>query len=131
MKKFIYILIFTVGALNGANVSKLVWPPPPDEAKIEFVTSVMSSKDLEIKKSFFSKVIDFVLGEEEKPLVAPFGTHAQGDRVFVTDIVSKSLYVFDKKENETLTFEGVKKEKFLYPIDFTKDKKENIKISLF
>lgn len=129
MKKFIYILIFAVVALNGANTPKLVWPSPPDEAKIEFVASVMSSKDLEIKKSFFSKVYDFVLGEEEKLLVAPFGTHADGDRVFVTDIVHKELYVFDKKENEMLTIEGAKKEKFLYPIDVVTDSKGNIFVS--
>lgn len=129
MKKFIYILIFTAGTLYGANVPKLVWPSPPDEAKIEYVASVVSSKDLGIKKSFLSRTIDFLFGEDELPLSAPFGMHSDKERVYVTDIVSKSLYIFDKKENEMLTIEGSKKEKFLYPIDVVTDSNGNIYVS--
>ncbi len=129
MKNFIYIFIFTVGALYGANTSKLVWPSPPDEARIEYVSSVKNSKDLGIKKSFFSKAIDFLFGEDELPISAPFGMHADKERVFVTDILAKSVYIFDKKENEMLTIEGAKKEKFLYPIDVVSDSKGNIFVS--
>lgn len=129
MNKFLYILIFTVGAVYAANTPKLVWPAPPDEAKIEYVASVVSSKDLGIKKGFFSKAIDFLLGEDELPLSAPFGIHSDKDRVYTTDILAKSLYVFDKKENEVLTIEGAKKEKFLYPIDVVSDSKGNIYVS--
>lgn len=129
MNKFAYVLIFSAVALYGANSAKLVWPPPPDEAKIEFVASVVSSKELGIKKSFFSKVIDFVLGEDEAPLSAPFGVHADKERVFTTDIVHKALYVFDKKENEIIKIDGSKKEKFLYPIDVATDSRGNIFVS--
>lgn len=131
MNKFLYVLIFMLGSncLYAANAPKLVWPPPPDEAKIEYVASIKDYKDFGIKKGFFSKVIDFVLGEDEKPLIAPFGTHADKDRVYVTDIAAKVLYVFDKQENEITIIEGSKKEKFLYPIDVVTDNKGNIYVS--
>lgn len=129
MNKFLYVLIFTVATLYAANAPKLVWPSPPDEAKIEFVTFVKGSKDLGIKKSFFSKAIDFLFGEDELPLSAPFGIHADKDRVYVSDIAAKVLYIFDKKEHEVLSIEGSKKEKFLYPIDIVTDKNGNIYVS--
>ncbi|MDQ1339357.1 MAG: hypothetical protein QG567_509, partial [Campylobacterota bacterium] len=131
MNKFLYILIFMLGSsyLYAVNTPKLVWPPPPDEAKIEYVSSVRDSKDLGIKKSFFSRAVNFLFGEDEIPLSAPFGMHSDKERVYVTDIVHKELYVFDKKENEILTIEGSKKEKFLYPIDVVTDSTGNIYVS--
>lgn len=115
--------------LNAANAPKTVWPPPPDEARIEFVAFVKGSKDLGIKKGFFSKAIDFLFGEDELPLSAPFGVYSDKDRVYTTDILAKVLYVFDKKENEVLTIEGSKKEAFLYPVDVVSDSKGNVYVS--
>ncbi|MDQ1264829.1 MAG: hypothetical protein QG559_1830, partial [Campylobacterota bacterium] len=131
MNNFIYISVLAIFSthLYGANAPKLVWPSPPDEPRIEFVASVKDYKDCGIKKSFFAKVYDFLLGEDEKPFIAPFGTHAEKDRVFVSDIATKVLYVFDKKEHKVLTIEGSNKESFLYPIDIVTDKSGNIYVS--
>jgi DNA-binding beta-propeller fold protein YncE len=131
MRKFVYILIFfvSINSLYAQSAPKLVWPPPPDEARIEYVSSVRDYKDLGIKKGFFSKAFDFLFGEEEKKLSSPFGAHVDGDRVYVTDIVLKSLYVFDKKKNIVLTIEGSENETFLYPTDVITDKKGNIYVS--
>lgn len=131
MKKFIYILIFIVSidALYAKDAQRLVWPPPPDEAKIEYVASVRDYKDLGIEKGFFSKTFDFLFGEEDKPLHSPFGTHADEERIYVTDISHKALYVFDKKKSKVITIEGTPKENFLYPIDVVTDKKGNIYVS--
>lgn len=131
MKRFVYILIFIVGidALYAKEAQKLVWPSPPDEARIEYVASVSDYKDLGIKKGFFSKAFDFLFGEEEKPLSSPFGIYADKDRIYVTDISYKSLYIFDKKKNKVITIEGTDTENFLYPIDVVTDKKGDIYVS--
>ncbi|MFA7610252.1 MAG: 6-bladed beta-propeller [Sulfurimonas sp.] len=131
MKNFLYVLVFVVltEASYAAEGVKLVWPPPPDEAKIEFVSSIHNSNDLGIKKSFFSKAFDFLFGEEERSLQAPFGIHAHDDRVYTTDIATRSLYVFDKKKNKMITINSSKKEQFLYPIDVVTDESGNIYIS--
>lgn len=131
MRNFIYIIVFIVSidALYAKDAQRLVWPPPPDEAKIEYVVSVRDYKDIGIEKGFFSKAFDFLFGEEDKPLDSPFGTYADEDRIYVTDISYKSLYIFDKKKNKVITIEGSKKENFLYPIDIVTDKKGNIYVS--
>jgi DNA-binding beta-propeller fold protein YncE len=131
MKNFIYILIFIVSfdALYAKEAQKLVWPPPPDEPRIEYVVSIKDYKDLGIEKGFFSKAFDFLFGEEDKPLASPFGAYADEDRVYVTDVSYKMLYIFDKKKEKVITIEGSKKENFLYPIDIVTDKNGNIYVS--
>jgi len=131
MKKFIYILVFIVSidALYARDAQRLVWPPPPDEARIEYIASVRNYKDIGIEKGFFTKAFDFLFGEEEIPLNSPFGAHADEERVYVTDISYKALYVFDKKKNKVITIEGSEKENFLYPIDVLTDKRGNIYVS--
>lgn len=131
MKFYIYILIFIIGidTVYAKEAQKLVWPPPPDEARIEYVASIKDYKDLGIKKGFFSKAFDFLFGEEDKPLYSPFGTYADEDRVYVTDISHKALYIFDKKNSKVITVEGSTKENFLYPIDVVTDKGGNIYVS--
>ncbi len=131
MKKFIYLLIFIAGfnPVFAKETQRLVWPPPPDEPRIEYVKAIHNSDDFGIKKGFFSKVADFLFGEEERGLVAPFGVHSDGERVYTTDIASKSLYIFDKKENEMIVVEGSEKEKFLYPIDIAVSAKGDMFVS--
>lgn len=131
MKRVIYILLFFVvgGSLNAKEVQKLVWPPPPDEAKIEYVKMIKNSKDLGIEKGFFTKAFDFLFGEDEKSFTSPFGLHVDKERVFVTDVVTKQLKVFDKKKNKIIVVEGSDDEAFLYPIDVVTDKSGNIYVS--
>lgn len=130
MKKFMVLVVFISGiTLLSAAEEKLVWPAPPDEAKIEYVTSIQSSKDLGIKKGFFSKVVDYLFGQEDTALIAPFGVYADNNRVYTTDIAAKALYIFDTKKNDFITVNGSKKENFLYPISVVADKGGNIFVS--
>jgi len=108
MNKFLYILLFivTVDILNAKDIARMVWPLPPDEPKIEYISSVKKAKDLGIEKGFFSKAFEFLFGEENSALFSPFGIHADKNRIYVTDILLKTLYIFDKKEEKMLTVAG-------------------------
>ncbi len=135
MRAMIYaiILVMGIGILNAGEDTKesqkIVWPSAPDEARIEYKYSIEKSSDIGIEKGFFSKVYDFLFGEEEAILSAPFGVYADKSRIYTTDIASKSVYVFDKDENEVLIMSGSDNEKFLYPIDVVADKQGNIYVS--
>jgi len=131
------ILVFIImSSLNAQEIPKdgvqerLVWPKGGiDDARIEYIKSVNSASSLGIKKGFFSKVYDFIFGENETKLSAPFGIHANLERVYVTDISAKAVFIFDKKENETIILEGSDNERFSYPIDVVADAKGNIYVS--
>ena len=130
MKK-ITMILFTLSciSLSAADIQKLVWPPQPDEARIEYVTSVTQPKDLGIEKGFFSKAFEFVFGEENQRLSSPFGIYADDNRVYVTDVYLKTVNIYDKKDNENIIIKGSKKEKFIYPIDVVSDSLGNIFVS--
>jgi len=131
MSKFLLISLFLIytSYLNAKNIDKLVWPEAPDKARIEFVKIATNPAGFEIEKGFFSKIFDFVVGEEKISLASPFGIYAQKKRVYVTDVTSKSVYIFDKAEDETIVIEGSDKEIFLNPIDVVCDSKGKIYIS--
>lgn len=131
MKIFLILSLFLLATniLYAKKSEKLVWPHKPDQARIEFVSSIKNPDDLGIKKGFFAKLGDFFFGEEKVYLSAPFGIHVSGDRVFTGDISSKKVYVFDRKENEVIWLEGSKNERFLYPVDIVTDDKSNIYVS--
>ncbi len=123
------LLVAAVEGIGGEVEQRLVWPAPPDPARIEYVASVTNAKELGIEKGFFSKIYNFILGEEDPILNSPFGIHADKDRVYVTDIFAKVLYIFDKSEGEVITVKGSDKEPFLYPVDVITDPKGNIYVS--
>ena len=131
MNKFLYILLFivTVDILNAKDTARLVWPSLPDEPKIEYISSVKKAEDLGIKKGFFAKAFEFLFGEEDSALFSPFGIHADKNRIYVTDISLKTLFVFDKKEEKMSTVSDSDDETFLYSIDVVSDSKGNIYIT--
>ncbi len=124
------VLVFTSFTLFAAQEKeKLVWPQAPDEAKIEYQGFITKSSDLGIEKGFFSKVYDFIFGEEDAILSAPFGIYADQNRIYTTDISTKEVYVFDKAENDVIIIRGSDDERFFYPIDVISDKNGNIYVS--
>ncbi len=131
MKIFLSIGIFLIATvcLHAKGAERLVWPSAPDPARIEYINAVTTAKDIGIEKGFFSKVSDFLFGDEERVLSSPFGIHSDRERVYVTDISSKTLTVFDRKEEEVIIIEGPKNERFLYPVDVVSDSKGNIYVS--
>lgn len=124
MKKSLYLFFTLVFIMSldakdsdkNTTAERLVWPKV-DEARIEYIASINTADGLGIEKSFFTKFYDFIFGESDLTLSAPFGIHADLNRVYVTDIASKLVYVFDKSENETIVLEGSKDQRFSYPID--------------
>ena len=98
MKNFIYMsLCFVfINSLYAKDSTKLVWPQAPDIPRIEYISSVNKAKDLGIEKGFFAKLKDFIFGEDNFSLLAPFGIHVAGDKIYTTDIFAKKVYVFDK-----------------------------------
>lgn len=130
MKKILLIALVFVffASLHASEPKKLVWPFI-GEAEIEYISSVRTLEDFGIKKGFFTKVYEFIFGEDNPILSNPFGIHADKNRVYVTDISMNKLFIFDKKENEVITISGAGDEYFAYPIDVLADSKGNIYVS--
>ena len=84
------------------GTEKVVWPLPPDPPKITYVTSFTERKDMGIKKGFFQKLKEWVVGKEDEPRVLrPTGVFSDGNgTVYVTDTGLQAVHVFDFAEKK-------------------------------
>ena len=79
--------------------ARLVWPPPPLTARIEFVRSVFSDEDLHRDTTFSQRLVNFLAGEKPRPnrIVEPMGLAVSddGQRLYVSDFAQLAVFVFD------------------------------------
>ena len=79
--------------------SKLVWPPPPQTPRIEFIGSVYGPGDLGIKNSWFKQIVNRLVGTKnvDNYIVRPYGVFADMNRIYVSDPGSMLVHVFQLK----------------------------------
>jgi len=94
-----------LGLAGCATVAKkeeperLVWPPPPLTARIEFVRSIVSDEDLGKDTTFSQSLVNFLAGEKPtiNRIVEPMGLAVSddGQRLYVSDFAQLTVFVFD------------------------------------
>ncbi|MBT3205370.1 MAG: 6-bladed beta-propeller [Gammaproteobacteria bacterium] len=78
----------------------LVWPAAPEPARIEFVNLFSKADDLGMKKSFFSKLIEFFAGAEERRMTRPYAIAANSEKIIVADPDASAVHLFDLKRKK-------------------------------
>lgn len=77
----------------------LVWPAPPQEARIEFVRSIYSEDAVGHQATTTEKIANFLGGEKPVAgqLVQPMGLAISddGQRLYVSDFAQSAVYIFD------------------------------------
>jgi sugar lactone lactonase YvrE len=95
------------------DLSKLVWPSPPDEARIKFIGQYNGELELMGMKAPKPRMLERLAGvsvsEEERPrLWKPYGVAADSKgRVYVADTPQHVVFVFDL-EQKKVAFRGEK-----------------------
>jgi len=101
------LLVVFAGCSTKPQPVRVLWPPPPQEPKVEFIGTYASEQDF--PKTEMGKLSSTVLGDS--PLYtfkAPFGIAADGKGlVYVSDLYLKNVRVYDfnRKTVEFLTKE--------------------------
>jgi DNA-binding beta-propeller fold protein YncE len=115
-----------IGAPTGP-----VWPPSPQTTRVQYTKSVSGPSDIGIKKSWFKKTIDTLLGKDEavELLLRPYGVFADYERIYVADPGSRLLHVFDIRRKEYFTIHEAGKDEFISPIGVAADKNGDIYLS--
>jgi DNA-binding beta-propeller fold protein YncE len=99
-------------AITAPVGSYAFWPMAPDEPRIQFVRSFQSSNDLEAVKT--SGLEQAVFGKEVEAAAEvnkPYGVAMRGGKIYVCDMRSSSLVIFDipKKQTRLVGTSGVNK----------------------
>jgi DNA-binding beta-propeller fold protein YncE len=84
-------------SLTSLSDDIVVYPPPPDTTRVQYLTSISTSSDINGKQSGFNK---FLYGEEvPKPIVKPYGITVSGSRIYVCDTGLEGLVIIDLEKN--------------------------------
>ncbi|MGA8240568.1 MAG: hypothetical protein WB818_08340, partial [Desulfobacterales bacterium] len=79
----------------------IFWPNPPEVKRIEFVKAISKPEDLNIRPGMLKRVVNYIMGEAEVSMGAPYGiaTDSEG-RLYVVDTSQRRVHVFDPAGNE-------------------------------
>lgn len=76
--------------------SLVIFPPPPDTTRIQFLTHFSSSADLEGKVGGFHR---FLFGDEApQPMLKPYGLTVHKEKVYICDTGLGGLVIMDLEE---------------------------------
>lgn len=75
----------------------VIFPPPPDTTRIQFLTRFSNSTDITGKRS---SIMRYILGEEEsKPIHKPYGLAIHGGKIYICDTMLPGLEIIDLQKN--------------------------------
>ncbi len=99
---------------NNMPVEKVIFPSPPDTARIQFLTSISSSEDISGKQS---KLRKFIFGEEKpKVIVKPSGLYMNSGKIYICDIGLKGLEIIDLEKKNFTYFKPAGKGELRLPL---------------
>lgn len=105
----------------------LIWPSPPEPARISWFKAISKPEDIGANKGFFRKVAEFLLGPRADQMVKPYGiTVDSTGRVIVADTALKRLHVYDVIKNKYSFIEEAGDENLESPISVAVDAEDNI-----
>lgn len=91
---------------GSPSAAPWTWPLPPEKPRVQHIQSVITPADLGVKKGFFSKVWEFVAGEDTADrILVPHGVVADGEgRIFVADWGSALVHCFNFEKKKYFNF---------------------------
>lgn len=126
------LLIGTVIGCSYQQTKKLQnqplpqWPASPLPAKVTYVKDVTSAEDLGIKKSFWQRLGEFFVGEEERQLVRPMAVISVKRKLYIADPGVKGVHLFDSEDNSYRLLTKSKNQALISPVAMTSDTDGNV-----
>jgi len=127
-------LLAVLGGCGNAPVAeekRLVWPEPPEVARVEFVRTITSDEDLNKDTTSTQSILKFLEGERpaKNRIVEPMGLAVSddGDRIYISDKAQNAVFVYDFAKKTSLKI-GEKKPLDM-PMGLAIDAQENVYVA--
>ena len=112
-----FVALATIGLAGCATApvqqedKKMVWPPPPQPARIQFVRNITSERDLSADTTYSESLVAFLTGEKMPSgrIAEPTGIAVSEDaqRIYVADMMQQAVFRFDFGAKKFTKFGGV------------------------
>ena len=108
-------------ASDKDSKSYVIYPAPPEQARIQYLTKITSSADLGKKQSFFTKLI---VGQvKNKGIVKPYGISIHKGKIYVCDQYGGGMEIIDLEKKDFQFFRPKGKGQLRAPINCFVDEK--------
>jgi DNA-binding beta-propeller fold protein YncE len=108
--------------VSGIPSELLRWPPAPAPVKIQWLGEFNDPRDLDIRKGFWTRVVEFVSGEERTGIVRPYGVFADDHgRIYVADPGGGVVHLLDRENHRSVRLMGGDDAPLRLPIGVTGD----------
>lgn len=97
-------------------VGPLVWPQPPERARIRFIRAVARPQDLGIQRSIGRRLWDLIVGKEEEWFIRPTGVAATGTVLYVADPGAQALWMLDLQAGRFQRITMAGRERLVSPV---------------
>ncbi|OIP21211.1 MAG: hypothetical protein AUK52_09000 [Comamonadaceae bacterium CG2_30_60_41] len=125
------VLAGCAGNAPVAEEKRLVWPEPPEVARVEFVRSITSDEDLNKDGTGSQSILNFLQGEKpaKNRIVEPMGIAVSddGDRIYISDKVQGGVFVYDFVKKTSLKIG--EKRPLAMPMGMAIDAQENVYVA--
>jgi hypothetical protein len=101
------------------ETASIVWPAPPQPARISYSKAILRPADLGIKRSGFTRFGQWLTGSEKgnEPIVKPFGiAFDEKDNLCLTDTGANVVCFYDQARKKWHRWEKAGKVRFLSPV---------------
>ncbi|MGA7621230.1 6-bladed beta-propeller [Candidatus Binatus sp.] len=116
-----------LNGLEGANAASqvaadIVWPEPPDPARIRYVRSISTPGDVGIKRGFFGTLLDAVTRKAEERFIRPTGVADSDGAIYVADPGAPALWIFDAQNQASVAVRELGGDALLSPVAVTPER---------
>ncbi|NOX18904.1 MAG: hypothetical protein GXO87_11555 [Chlorobi bacterium] len=136
IKYFAGLLVLLLALLAGcsADVTKesnkevIIYPPPPDTARIQFLARFSNSLDITGERSGF---MEYVAGDEDQgsPIIKPYGIIIYNGKIYICDTILGGLEIIDLNEKTFDYFQPKGFGTIKKPINVEVDDKGNLYVA--
>ena len=101
---------------QAALYETIVWPEPPQQARIRLVGVFGEPEDLGIRQSFLSRFWGWIAGAQARDMVRPYAIAVDGDRLAVADPGVGAVHLFDTAGGDYARIEWAGERLLLSPV---------------
>jgi len=98
------------------SASPLVWPAPPQQARIRYLKSVSNARDWGLERSFFQRLADTLTGGVEPSFSRPSAVMESKGVLYVADSGAQALWILDKPNNKSLRLTQLGTDALISPV---------------
>lgn len=124
-RRFVVLLLFALAACapgddtqadRAAVYESVVWPEPPQTARIRLVGMFGEPEDLGIRKSIFGRFWSWIAGAAPREMVRPYAIATDGPRIAVADPGVGVVHFFDTTGRKYVRIDSAGSELLASPV---------------